>query len=239
MEDCLRTGVFPGMSPPKDAPSPDASEELNIEEVLKGTQFFILIKLNLESNEGVEDMEMSDEEPSTSTAKSGEYVAPLPNVAPLDPRLQRILHHQSQTSEQPSVEPAPKAAYIPPCPLADPRQIPRPFGMPPFPLSQQLVSPSSRVDITRPPPNLGFTSQHPSPRPSNLIDPRQQKQLGPTSYLPQSPMVQIPNFNPNTRPPPMFNHQINAVKIHFYIEIVFIAKYDVSCWYPFLAKFPT
>ena len=36
LEECLTTGVFPGMSPPRDAPSPDASEDLNIEEVLKG-----------------------------------------------------------------------------------------------------------------------------------------------------------------------------------------------------------
>lgn len=34
-------------------------------------------------------MEMSDEEvPSTSATRTSNYVAPIPNVAPLDPRLQ-------------------------------------------------------------------------------------------------------------------------------------------------------
>lgn len=54
--------------------------------------------LFLESHTGVEDMEMSDEElgvPSTSAAKPPNYIAPLPSVAPLDPRLQVCKYSRS------------------------------------------------------------------------------------------------------------------------------------------------
>ena len=126
-----------------------------------------------------------------------------------------MLHQQTPIvpphTTQAAVEPTTKI-YMPPAPLTDPRQISRamaPPGIPPFPGLQ----PPIRLDITQPPPSIAFMNQHTSPRPPNLIDPRQQKhalQIQ-SPYIPQSPMVQIQSpvsmYNPNLPSMPISNQQ--------------------------------
>ncbi|KAI1730801.1 RNA polymerase II-binding domain-containing protein [Ditylenchus destructor] len=207
LEQIIKSGNFPGMSPPRDAPSPEPNFDPFGNTLGQGAS---------------EDMDMDDDEvpgASISVHLSMPSKAPIPTIpasSALDPRLQRLLGQRQQSMQQNNSQLQSNQTDQHPSSTIDPRQAsrqshpPKLQTNPNFATGSQpgpvVFSPATgmqtmKLDTSHPPPTLFSPSGHPqnqmSPLPPMMFDPNKPPPFG---FTPMPDNVPPPHTIPT--PPP-------------------------------------